>query len=132
MTNEETIVHLATREQWAEAQASGFISAASLDTEGFVHCSTEAQVPGTIERHFSDADELVLVHLHAAAVVDLRWEAPPDRPDGALPTCLRADTDSEREPSRDLASLTQLVTWREGWLQPNRLRRRRVTGLNER
>ncbi len=85
MTSEQTIVHLATREQWEEAQATGFISAASLDTEGFVHCSTEAQVSGTIERHFGDADELVLLHLDARAVVDLRWEAPPDRPDERYP-----------------------------------------------
>jgi len=36
---------------------------ASLDTEGFIHCCTEEQLPGVIQRYYSDAVELVILHI---------------------------------------------------------------------
>ena len=40
-----------------------------------MHCSTEAQLEDTIQRHFAGVDELVLLRLHAADLGDaLRWE----------------------------------------------------------
>jgi uncharacterized protein (DUF952 family) len=67
--------HLATLEQWAEAQATGVVAPPSLQLEGFIHCSTEAQLPGTIDRHFAGVDELVLLRLDPARVADaLQWD----------------------------------------------------------
>ncbi len=69
------IFHLATPDQWADAQATGQIAPPSLTAEGFVHCSTHDQLAGTIERHFAGRDELVVLRLHEAGLAaDLRWE----------------------------------------------------------
>lgn len=69
------IFHLATPEAWEAAQATGKISPSSLADQGFVHCSTREQLAGTIERHFADADELVLLRLDESSIRDaLRWE----------------------------------------------------------
>lgn len=65
---------------WAEV--SGPWAGTELDErDGFIHLSSEAQVPGTLARHFAGAKGLVLLELDAEALPDLRWE--PSR-DGAL------------------------------------------------
>jgi uncharacterized protein (DUF952 family) len=69
------IVHIATPSEWEAAQQTGMIAPPSLATEGFVHCSTVEQVPGTLARYFADVRVLYLLTLDAAAVAsDLRWE----------------------------------------------------------
>jgi uncharacterized protein (DUF952 family) len=69
------ILHLATPSEWAAARRAGRIAPPSLAAEGFVHCSTRAQLAGTLDRHFAGAGPLVLLTLDAAAVAsDLRWE----------------------------------------------------------
>lgn len=71
----EPVFHLATPEAWAAAQASGRLTPPSLAAEGFIHCSTATQVPGTIGRHFEGIDELRLLELDLGAVgPELRWE----------------------------------------------------------
>jgi uncharacterized protein (DUF952 family) len=83
------IVHLATPEEWAAAQASGEVAPASLAAEGFIHCSRPDQVPGTIERHFVGIDELVLLRLDPDSLGDdLRWEE--GRPGEDFPHVYRA------------------------------------------
>jgi uncharacterized protein (DUF952 family) len=85
----DVLVHLATPEQWAEAQASGEVAPPSLATEGFIHCSTGAQLAATIERHYPHQDELVLLRLDPDAVADaLRWEE--GRPGELFPHVYRA------------------------------------------
>ena len=41
------------------AQEKGFYEAASLKTEGFIHCSEEHQVAGVLERYFENKTGLV-------------------------------------------------------------------------
>ena len=41
------------------AQEKGFYEAASLKTEGFIHCSEQHQVAGVLERYFKDKTGLV-------------------------------------------------------------------------
>lgn len=76
------IFHITTAAAWAAAQASGSLTPASLASEGFVHCSTGAQVPGTLERHFKGQRGLLLLLLDEARLeaAKLKWEAPPGRP----------------------------------------------------
>ena len=75
MTEHGAIFHIATPAQWSTAELIGEIDPGSLLTEGFVHCSTEAQLPSTIERHFAGHDELVLLRLDPDAIApQLRWE----------------------------------------------------------
>lgn len=69
------ILHIATPDEWAEARQRGTVAPPSLATEGFVHCSTREQIPGTLARHFAGSGDLVLLVLDAAAVGELRWEA---------------------------------------------------------
>jgi len=83
------IFHLATPEQWAAARACGSVAPESLATEGFVHCSTDAQLAGTIQRHFGSVDALVLLRLLEAGLGgDLRWEE--SRPGEVFPHLYRA------------------------------------------
>ena len=75
MTGGDAIFHIATPAEWSTAELIGEIDPPSLITEGFVHCSTEEQLPATIERHFARQDELVLLRLRDDAIADhLRWE----------------------------------------------------------
>jgi uncharacterized protein (DUF952 family) len=76
MTDEPAeILHIASPSEWAAAMRTGQIAPPSLATEGFVHCSTRAQLAGTLDRHFAGAGSLVLVTLDEAAIApDLRWE----------------------------------------------------------
>jgi uncharacterized protein (DUF952 family) len=84
-----TIFHLATPDEWAEAQARGTVEPASLASEGFVHCSTAEQLAGTIERHFAGVPALALLRLDADSLApDLRWEE--SRPGEVYPHVYRA------------------------------------------
>jgi uncharacterized protein (DUF952 family) len=77
MTDESAgqILHIATPSEWAAATRTGQIAPPSLATEGFVHCSTRAQLAGTLGRHFAGTGPVVLLVLDEAAIAsDLRWE----------------------------------------------------------
>jgi uncharacterized protein (DUF952 family) len=83
------IFHVATPAEWSTAELVGEIDTPSLLTEGFVHCSTEGQLPSTIDRHFAGHDELVLLRLHADRIAaHLRWEE--GRPGEDFPHVYRA------------------------------------------
>lgn len=80
-----TIHHLAEVEHWAGALVAGEYRRStlgrSLEEEGFVHCSTAAQVGGVLRRHYSGHDaDLVLLTLDPARLeAPVRWEgADPD------------------------------------------------------
>lgn len=48
--------------EWAEAGRDGVYTGSAKDrADGFLHFSTAEQVPGTLERYYSGADDLVLV-----------------------------------------------------------------------
>lgn len=71
---DDDILHVTTPDAWAAAQQAGVIRPPSLDTEGFVHCSTRAQLDSTLDRHFRGAGPLVVLVIDPAAVAgDLRW-----------------------------------------------------------
>lgn len=71
-----TIFHIATRADWDMAQPAGEYRAASLDTEGFIHCSTAAQVIRTAHRFFHGQHNLVLLVIDPAKLhAELRYEA---------------------------------------------------------
>jgi uncharacterized protein (DUF952 family)/heme-degrading monooxygenase HmoA len=62
-----TLVHLATPDDWAAAQAAGeyrmSTRGVTLEQEGFIHCSFDHQVLGVASRFYADVDELVLLRL---------------------------------------------------------------------
>ena len=55
----ELIYHITTAEQWEKAKSIGFYEADSLAVEGFIHCSTEDQVTGVLERYYQGQTGLV-------------------------------------------------------------------------
>jgi uncharacterized protein (DUF952 family) len=71
----DDVLHIASPVDWDAARAAGAIRPASLESEGFVHCSTRAQLPATLARHFRGAGDLVLLVLDSAVLGDaLRWD----------------------------------------------------------
>jgi len=53
------IFHITTQTEWEESQQKGFHTAASYETEGFIHCSTRDQVAGVLHRYFNGSSSLV-------------------------------------------------------------------------
>lgn len=56
-----TLFHIARRTDWQQAQASGSYQPESLVSEGFIHCSTPAQLIATANRFFRGQTDLVLL-----------------------------------------------------------------------
>lgn len=81
------IHHLIPAAQW-DIAAGGAVRPASLDSEGFVHCSPDdATVLVVANAFYRDVTEpMVVLDLHEDHLVhELRWE-PPAHPDGREPS----------------------------------------------
>lgn len=73
------IYHLTNDVDLAAARATGSITAASLASEGFVHCSQAHQVLRVVEAVFPTVTELVLLCIDGDQLGDsLKFEAPSD------------------------------------------------------
>jgi uncharacterized protein (DUF952 family) len=64
----EFIYHITTLEQWQKSMESGVYEADSLATEGFIHCSTENQVAGVLERYYKGQTGLVKLTIERSKV----------------------------------------------------------------
>ncbi|MDQ6691435.1 MAG: DUF952 domain-containing protein [Candidatus Dormibacteraeota bacterium] len=70
-----SVFHIAHRDAWLHALISGSYQADSLAAEGFIHCSTAAQVESTLKRHFAGQTDLVLLEIDPGLLRwELRWE----------------------------------------------------------
>jgi uncharacterized protein (DUF952 family) len=80
------ILHITTRPEWEAAQPSGEYRAASLATEGFIHCSTPAQVVHVGDWFYRDVPDLVLLCVDPAELTsELLWESSSDSFAGEFP-----------------------------------------------
>jgi uncharacterized protein (DUF952 family) len=71
------IFHITSRAEWSEAQIRGEYSAPSLQTEGFIHCSTEKQVAHVANAFYRGRNDLVLLKIDEARLKpELKWEPP--------------------------------------------------------
>ncbi|MBZ5580060.1 MAG: DUF952 domain-containing protein [Acidobacteriia bacterium] len=71
------LFHLATRNAWQQAVAHGTYAPESLQTEGFIHCSTVAQIVETANRWYRGRSDLLLLQIDARRLTaDLRHEPP--------------------------------------------------------
>jgi uncharacterized protein (DUF952 family) len=77
-----TILHITQSKEWAKAKNLGTYRSESLDTEGFIHCSTLAQVVGSANRFFTGLTDLVIL------VIDIDRVTPEIRYEGADPNNL--------------------------------------------
>lgn len=57
------IYHVTTAGEWNEAQQKGYYETASLQQEGFIHCSEDRQVAGVLERYFNEKTDLVKLEI---------------------------------------------------------------------
>jgi uncharacterized protein (DUF952 family) len=77
-----TILHITRRDRWEAAKNLGTYSSETLATEGFIHCSTLAQVIGSANRFFKQQTDLVIL------VIEIDKVTPEIRYEGADPNNL--------------------------------------------
>jgi uncharacterized protein (DUF952 family) len=70
-----SIYHICSKEDWQNAQQIGTYLADSLESEGFIHCSSEDQVAMVANSIFSGMNDLVLLYIAVDKLwAELRWE----------------------------------------------------------
>jgi uncharacterized protein (DUF952 family) len=75
------IYHITSKKELAEAQAKGEYTAPSLQTEGFIHCSTAKQVALVANAFYKGGHGLVLLQLDEDRIKSpVKWEAPAGPP----------------------------------------------------
>lgn len=85
------IYHITSRAAWEDAQQRGDYRVESLETEGFIHCSTKSQVLPVAEKYYQGQPGLILLMIDPALLSsELKWEPPsggappPGIPEGDL------------------------------------------------
>jgi uncharacterized protein (DUF952 family) len=75
------ILHIVRRSDWDQAVRKGRYAPATLNVEGFIPCSTPAQVIDTANRFFRGQSDSVLICIDEELVgAQLRYEAPAFEP----------------------------------------------------
>ena len=75
------LYHITSRQAWIDATRNGAYTAPSLESEGFIHCSTAAQVLPVARNFFAGQTGLVLLVIDSRRLEsEVKWEsaAPPD------------------------------------------------------
>lgn len=69
------IWHITKRQQWEQAQPAQVYRSDSLESEGFIHCSTPQQIIKVANAFFSGQPGLVLLGIDSQKVeADIRYE----------------------------------------------------------
>lgn len=69
------IYHIASESAWQAAERQGSYRADSLDSEGFIHCSTRDQLVEVANRLYRDRRDLVLLCIDDGRVdAEIRYE----------------------------------------------------------
>ena len=82
------IYHITSQAEWNNAQESGSYTAPSLEREGFIHCSTRAQILDVANAFYRGQNDLVLLCINPDNLTStLKWEDPAHpNPDSAPAT----------------------------------------------
>ena len=76
-------------DEWAAFEAAGEFAGSADDVrDGFIHLSTEAQLAGTLAKHFAGEAGLVVAEVAVAGDAALKWEV--SRGGAAFPHLYRA------------------------------------------
>jgi uncharacterized protein (DUF952 family) len=71
------IYHIIPDKNWESARKLGEYRAASLETEGFIHCSTQAQVAAVANAFYPGQRDLLLLTIDSARLTaPLQWDPP--------------------------------------------------------
>ena len=57
------IYHITTPGEYSKFETKNYFRPLSLDSDGFVHCSTLKQYKATIERYFSEVQEIIILQI---------------------------------------------------------------------
>jgi uncharacterized protein (DUF952 family) len=80
------ILHLTFLTGWLAAQNSGIYAADTLESEGFIHCSTRQQVLCVANALFAGQHGLVLLVVDPLRLKpEVRWEPGADQPEELFP-----------------------------------------------
>jgi uncharacterized protein (DUF952 family) len=86
------IFHIVGRSDWDSVVARSLYEPPSLAAEGFIHCSTIAQIAHTANRHFRGQTGLVVLFIDESRLkAPLKYESPMaalnenENPDGLFP-----------------------------------------------
>lgn len=72
------IYHITSRQEWEMSRVNGYYEAASLQHEGFIHCSEEQQVHGVLNRYFSGQKDLLKLVIDTDKLTSLlKYEVAP-------------------------------------------------------
>src|SRR4051812_38508865 len=73
------ILHITPRARWEQAVAEGGYRGDTLETEGFIHCSTPKQLPWVAESFYEGRTGLVVLRIEPGKLTSpLKWESPPN------------------------------------------------------
>ena len=76
------IYHLTSRQAWGEAQQRGEYRAESLESEGFIHCSTETQILPVANTFYKGQQDILLLEIDPSRLTS---ELRPEPPSGGAP-----------------------------------------------
>ena len=72
------IYHITTKREWNATKKNGLYAAASLETEGFIHCSDAKQVDGVVKRYYQGKKELIKLVIDTQKLnAELKYEFAP-------------------------------------------------------
>lgn len=71
------IYHITSTEAWQQAQKQGEYKAISLETEGFIHCSTQEQVIKIANAFYQGQSDLIVLCINLDKLTtSVQWEKP--------------------------------------------------------
>jgi len=65
---EELIFHLVTEKDWKEYKNNSVYSPQSLETDGFIHCSSGEDIQEIANRYFKSRDDVLLLVINTTLV----------------------------------------------------------------
>ena len=71
-----TIYHIVLPAVWENFKDREFYAAASLKTEGFIHCSFAGQIEPVLQRYYKDAGRVLILHLETDKLTSKLVEEP--------------------------------------------------------
>lgn len=73
------IYHIVCLSDWETQKSQAEFTAASLEAEGFIHCSREEQIKGTLKRFFKNRKDLRILKIDTSLLnVPVIYEAADD------------------------------------------------------
>lgn len=70
-----TIFHIALKDEWELALNSGYYQTSSLESEGFIHLSTQSQLKDSLETYFRNRTDIIVLEISSSDLGrELRWE----------------------------------------------------------